>query len=100
MIPQEDLSLPYVFRSLEAFPSLVFPCSIPLRIVFTSADVIHAWSVPVLGFKLDCIPGLLRVISLRIPLRGVYYGQCAELCGSAHSFIPITLEVSSKNNFF
>jgi len=69
------------------------------RILVTAADVIHSWAVPSLGVKVDAIPGRLNQISITHPRSGVYVGQCSELCGSNHRFIPIGVEVVSIRSY-
>ena len=71
---------------------MVVPVGVPLRIQTTAADVIHAFAVPALWFKQDAVPGRLNERMLVIDEPGVYYGQCSELCGARHGFMPITVE--------
>ena len=71
---------------------MVVPAGVPLRIQTTAADVIHAFAVPSLWFKLDAVPGRLNEKSLTITKPGVYFGQCSELCGARHGFMPIAVE--------
>lgn len=78
---------------------MVVPAGVPLRIQTTAADVIHAFSVPSLWFKLDAVPGRLNEKMLTIEEPGVYYGQCSELCGARHGFMPITVEALPKEEF-
>ncbi|MXP27225.1 cytochrome c oxidase subunit II [Porphyrobacter algicida] len=77
---------------LEVDNRLVVPVGVPLRIQTTGADVIHSFAVPSLWFKLDAIPGRLNERMLQIDEPGVYYGQCSELCGAKHGFMPIAIE--------
>ena len=78
---------------------MVVPAGVPLRIQTTGSDVIHAFSVPSLWFKLDAVPGRLNEKSLTITKPGVYYGQCSELCGARHGFMPITVEALPPAKF-
>jgi len=78
---------------LDVDNRLVLPALSGLLFLVTSADVIHSWTVPRLGIKTDAIPGRLNYLFAVVPLRGVFYGQCREICGSNHSFMPICLEV-------
>jgi len=71
---------------------LVLPTSVNLLFLITSADVIHSWTIPTLGIKADAIPGRLNSLIRITPFSGVYYGQCREICGSNHSYMPIVLE--------
>ena len=78
---------------------MVVPAGVPLRIQTTGSDVIHAFSVPSLWFKLDAVPGRLNEKSLTITKPGVYFGQCSELCGARHGFMPITVEALPPAQF-
>ena len=80
------------YRLLEVDNRVVLPYGVEVRVLATRADVIHAWTVPRLGVKSDAVPGRLNQISLFIKAPGVFYGQCSEICGANHSFIPIVLE--------
>ncbi len=71
---------------------MVVPANTPIRIQTTGADVIHAFSVPSLWFKMDAVPGRLNERMLVIEEPGVYYGQCSELCGARHGYMPIAVE--------
>jgi len=84
---------------LEVDNRLVLPVGTKVRFVITSDDVIHAWWVPALGWKQDAIPGLINEAWTRIDTPGVYRGQCAELCGKDHGFMPIVVEAVSKEDF-
>nr|NP_058512.1 cytochrome c oxidase subunit II [Laqueus rubellus]BAA95926.1 cytochrome oxidase subunit 2 [Laqueus rubellus] len=87
------------FRLLEVDNRLVLPCGSHVRALVTSADVIHSWSIPSLGVKLDAIPGRLNSLSLFSNVVGVYYGQCSEICGANHSFMPICMEFITPDLF-
>ena len=71
---------------------VVLPVQTHIRVVITAADVLHSWAVPSLGVKCDAIPGRLNQVSLFIKREGVFYGQCSELCGVNHGFMPIVVE--------
>ena len=79
----------FIFRLLEVDHSLVVPSMADLRIFVTSIDVIHSWAVPSFGVKIDAIPGRLNHTNVFIYAPGIYYGQCSEICGINHSFMPI-----------
>ena len=79
----------YDLRLLEVDNALLLPVRVMLRFVFTGADVIHSWAVPSMGIKTDCIPGRLNQTPLYITRRVQTYGQCSELCGINHGFMPI-----------
>ena len=64
------------------------------------ADVIHNFSVPSLGIKVDCTPGRLNQVSALIEREGIFYGQCSELCGVYHAFMPVAIEAVSVTDFF
>jgi heme/copper-type cytochrome/quinol oxidase subunit 2 len=70
----------------------VLPTNTHIRIIVTAADVLHSWAVPSLGVKIDAIPGRLNQTSFLIQRPGLYYGQCSELCGTGHGFMPIVVE--------
>ena len=78
---------------------LVIPADTKVRFVITAADVIHAWWVPALGWKQDAVPGVINDTWTRVHTPGVYRGQCAELCGKDHGFMPIVVEVKPKADF-
>lgn len=90
IIPRDDSSL--FARLLETDNSVVLPMNTQIRVITTGADVIHSWTVPALGVKADAIPGRLNQIIFSINRPGIYFGQCSEICGSNHSFIPIKIE--------
>ena len=78
---------------------MVVPAGVPIRLQTTAADVIHSFAVPSLWFKLDAVPGRLNEKMLFIDEPGVYYGQCSELCGVNHGFMPIVIEAVSQARF-
>ena len=86
-------------RLLEVDNRCVVPCDTNIRFCITSADVIHAWALATLSIKLDAIRGILRTVCCTFPVVGVFYGQCSEICGANHRFIPIALEVTLVDNF-
>nr|WOX01857.1 cytochrome c oxidase subunit II [Oncomelania hupensis]WOX01870.1 cytochrome c oxidase subunit II [Oncomelania hupensis]WOX01896.1 cytochrome c oxidase subunit II [Oncomelania hupensis]WOX01909.1 cytochrome c oxidase subunit II [Oncomelania hupensis]WOX01922.1 cytochrome c oxidase subunit II [Oncomelania hupensis] len=98
MIPTGDLESGD-FRLLEVDHRVVLPTSTDIRILVTSADVIHSWAVPSLGVKADAIPGRLNQLSFFIKHPGVFYGQCSEICGANHSFMPIVVEAIPLESF-
>nr|WID86976.1 cytochrome c oxidase subunit II [Anomaloglossus stepheni] len=91
MIPTKDL-LPGQFRLLEVDNRMTTPVGMATRTLITAEDVLHSWAVPALGVKTDAIPGRLSQASFLISHPGVYYGQCSEICGANHSFMPIVIE--------
>ncbi len=84
---------------LDVDNRLVLPVDTKVRFVITSDDVIHAWWVPALGWKQDAIPGIINEAWTSIEVPGVYRGQCAELCGKDHAFMPIVVEALPKEEF-
>jgi len=82
-------------RLLEADSNLITHNRLVLRLLVTAADVIHSWSIPAWGLKADAVPGRLNQLSTYLERTGIYYGQCSEICGSNHSFMPIKAEVLS-----
>lgn len=87
------------FRLLEVDNRIVVPIQLEIRLLITAADVIHSWTVPALGIKIDAIPGRLNQLGFTVRRPGVYYGQCSEICGANHTFIPIALEVVDTQSF-
>nr|YP_007026358.1 cytochrome c oxidase subunit II [Taeniura meyeni]AFV13130.1 cytochrome c oxidase subunit II [Taeniura meyeni] len=98
MIQTEDLS-PGQFRLLEADHRMVVPMQSPIRVLVTAEDVLHAWTVPALGVKIDAVPGRLNQTAFIISRPGVFYGQCSEICGANHSFMPIVVEAVPLEHF-
>nr|AQP27773.1 cytochrome c oxidase subunit 2 [Alyscotermes sp. SAF6] len=98
MIQQEDLQMD-TFRLLDTDNRVVLPMNSPIRMIVTAADVLHSWTVPSLGVKTDATPGRLNQVSFSINRPGILYGQCSEICGANHSFMPIAIESVSTNQF-
>lgn len=88
-----------LFRLLDTTNSLTIPVGVPTRVLVTSGDVLHSWTVPSLGVKVDACPGRLNEVII-VPLRtGTYFGQCSEICGRNHRFIPITVKVCNAKTW-
>ena len=98
MIPDADLK-PGQKRLLEVDNRVVVPVDTNIRVLVTANAVIHAWAVPALGIKIDSVPGRMNETWMRVIRPGVYYGQCSELCGINHGFMPIAVEAVSKADF-
>nr|APH08629.1 cytochrome c oxidase subunit II [Conus ventricosus]ATZ70972.1 cytochrome c oxidase subunit 2 [Conus (Lautoconus) sp. MNCN 95094]WIM50620.1 cytochrome c oxidase subunit II [Conus ventricosus]WIM50633.1 cytochrome c oxidase subunit II [Conus ventricosus]WIM50672.1 cytochrome c oxidase subunit II [Conus ventricosus] len=98
MVPTDELEVGD-FRLLEVDHRVVLPTQTDIRVLVTSADVIHSWTVPSLGVKVDAIPGRLNQLGFFIKHPGVFYGQCSEICGANHSFMPIVVEAIPLANF-
>lgn len=80
-------------RLLEADNSITTRCFNVVMFLVTAADVLHSWAIPAFGLKADCVPGRLNSLVTYLSRTGIFYGQCSEICGSNHSFIPIKCEV-------
>nr|QUA10760.1 cytochrome c oxidase subunit II [Symposiachrus guttula] len=91
MTPTADLPLGH-FRLLEVDHRVVVPMESSIRVIVTADDVLHSWAVPSLGVKTDAIPGRLNQTSFTASRPGIFYGQCSEICGANHSFMPIVVE--------
>jgi len=91
IIQTQDLT-PGQFRLLETDHCIVVPIESAIRILVSAEDVLHSWAVPALGVKMDAVPGRLNQVTFIISRPGVYYGQCSEICGANHSFMPIVVE--------
>nr|APX40332.1 cytochrome c oxidase subunit 2 [Clytra quadripunctata] len=98
MTPVNDM-VNFNFRLLDVDSRTPIPFNTQMRIVITSADVIHSWTIPSLGVKVDATPGRLNQASFLISRPGLFFGQCSEICGANHSFMPIVLESISPKNF-
>nr|YP_010149407.1 cytochrome c oxidase subunit II [Heniochus chrysostomus]QQV70744.1 cytochrome c oxidase subunit II [Heniochus chrysostomus] len=98
MIPTQDLA-PGQFRLLEVDHRMVVPVEAPVRVLVSAEDVLHSWTVPSLGVKMDAVPGRLNQTAFITSRSGVYYGQCSEICGANHSFMPIVVEVVPLQHF-
>lgn len=98
MLPDEDLSVGGL-RLLEVDNRLTLPIYTNIRLVITAVDVLHSWTVPAFGLKLDACPGRLNQVSLFIVRPGTYYGQCSELCGVNHSFMPIVVNAVTVDEY-
>nr|BBH15642.1 Cytochrome c oxidase subunit II [Naja kaouthia] len=86
-------------RLLEVDHRMVLPTGLQARIVVTAEDVLHSWAIPSLGVKVDAVPGRLNQLPLATSRSGVFFGQCSEICGANHSFMPIAVEAIPLNQF-
>ncbi|MGD9742315.1 MAG: cytochrome c oxidase subunit II [Dongiaceae bacterium] len=98
LVPDEELK-PGQLRLLETDNRVVIPVNTKIRLLITASDVIHSFAVPSFGVKLDAVPGKTNETWTEVTQEGVYYGQCSELCGDNHAYMPITVEVVSKEKF-
>nr|YP_011010448.1 cytochrome c oxidase subunit 2 [Xenobates argentatus]WPW47076.1 cytochrome c oxidase subunit 2 [Xenobates argentatus] len=87
------------FRLLETDNHIVLPMNNQIRILVTATDVLHSWTIPSLGVKIDAIPGRLNQGLIFMNRPGIMYGQCSEICGANHSFMPITIESVTTKQF-
>nr|UKE80166.1 cytochrome c oxidase subunit II [Pyrota palpalis] len=98
MIPTNELNS-WNFRLLDVDNRLVVPFKTQVRMLVTAADVLHSWTIPSLGVKIDATPGRLNQTNFLSNRAGLFYGQCSEICGANHSFMPIVMESISPNYF-
>nr|YP_009918399.1 cytochrome c oxidase subunit II [Caryopemon giganteus]QLX47624.1 cytochrome c oxidase subunit II [Caryopemon giganteus] len=98
MIPINELK-DFNFRLLDVDNRIIVPFNSQIRMLVTSGDVIHSWTIPSLGVKIDATPGRLNQISFSVNRTGLFYGQCSEICGANHSFMPIVIESISPMYF-
>nr|UVV36464.1 cytochrome c oxidase subunit 2 [Tettigometridae sp.] len=87
------------FRLMDVDNRMIMPFMTQTRLIITSLDVIHSWTIPSMGIKMDAIPGRLNQTSLMTNKPGLFFGQCSEICGTNHSFMPITMESVDLKNF-
>jgi len=85
-----------IIRLLKTTEILKLPTNTSIRSIITSLDVIHSWTIPSIGVKVDALPGRLNQIFLFSKRVGLFTGQCSEICGNNHSFIPILLQIVSQ----
>nr|YP_009317196.1 cytochrome c oxidase subunit II [Stathmopoda auriferella]AOX13378.1 cytochrome c oxidase subunit II [Stathmopoda auriferella] len=98
MIPSNEMSNNN-FRLLDVDNRIILPMNNQIRIMVTATDVIHSWTIPSLGVKVDANPGRLNQTNFFINRPGIFFGQCSEICGANHSFMPIVLESIHIKNF-
>nr|YP_009692269.1 cytochrome c oxidase subunit II [Anthonomus rectirostris]QED56897.1 cytochrome oxidase subunit II [Anthonomus rectirostris]QED56905.1 cytochrome oxidase subunit II [Anthonomus rectirostris]QEH58474.1 cytochrome c oxidase subunit II [Anthonomus rectirostris] len=98
MIPVNELNT-YNFRLLDVDNRMTVPFNCQVRMIITSIDVIHSWALPSIGVKIDGTPGRLNQTNFNLNRTGLFYGQCSEICGANHSFMPIVIESTSLKMF-
>nr|ARO34971.1 cytochrome c oxidase subunit II [Characopygus scythicus] len=98
MIPTDELNN-NEFRLLEVNNRMIIPFNSQIRLLISSVDVIHSWTVPSMGIKVDATPGRINQASLLAIRPGLFYGQCSEICGANHSFMPIIIESTNMSSF-
>ncbi len=98
MINDQDLNNGQL-RLLEVDNRVILPIKTHIRALVTSSDVIHSWAIPSLGIKMDACPGRLNQVSIYLNRKGIFFGQCSEICGIQHAFMPIVIEALNINDF-
>ena len=98
MLNEDELSDPKL-RLLETDTQIVVPINKVVKLQITSNDVLHAWTIPAFGVKMDAVPGRLNETWFKANKEGIFYGQCSELCGPKHAFMPINVNVVSETEF-
>ena len=98
MLNDDELSDPKL-RLLETDTQIVVPINKVVKLQITSNDVLHAWTIPAFGVKMDAVPGRLNETWFKANREGIFYGQCSELCGPKHAFMPINVKVVSETEF-
>lgn len=96
MIPTEDSNI----RLLEVDNRVIIPSSLPIRFLVSSSDVLHSWTIPSFGVKIDAVPGRINQFCFSSKRSGIFFGQCSEICGANHSFMPIVMESIPFSKFF
>nr|YP_010172888.1 cytochrome c oxidase subunit II [Melanoplus differentialis]AIC35124.1 cytochrome oxidase subunit II [Melanoplus bivittatus]AIC35126.1 cytochrome oxidase subunit II [Melanoplus mexicanus]AIC35125.1 cytochrome oxidase subunit II [Melanoplus differentialis]AYM85040.1 cytochrome c oxidase subunit 2 [Melanoplus bivittatus]QSH90701.1 cytochrome c oxidase subunit 2 [Melanoplus differentialis] len=98
MTPENDLEI-NGFRLLDVDNRTILPMNTEVRVLTSASDVLHSWAVPALGIKIDATPGRLNQGTFTMNRPGLFFGQCSEICGANHSFMPIVIESTSVNMF-
>ena len=96
MLPEGPID---IFRLLDVDNRTVVPFISNVRMLISSADVLHSWTVPALGVKADAVPGRLNQVQFTPQRAGLFFGQCSEICGANHRFMPIVLEAVDARGF-
>ena len=98
MIEEKDLRADQP-RLLAVDNEVVVPVNKVVKVLITANDVLHAWALPSFGVKRDAVPGRINETWFKAEKQGTYYGQCSELCGIKHAFMPITVKVVSEDDY-
>lgn len=98
MLPTDELELGQL-RLLTVDNPIVLPVNTHIRVIVTAADVLHCWAVPALGIKVDAVPGRLNQGSIFLKRLGTFHGQCSEICGVNHGFMPIVIKSVTEDNY-
>jgi cytochrome c oxidase subunit 2 len=106
MVPEDDFvddptkdKVTNVYRLLEVYNRVVLPIKTHIRVLVTSSDVLHCWAIPSFGVKIDACPGRLNQTTIFLKRAGTYYGQCSEICGVNHGFMPIVVKGTDMDEF-
>jgi len=99
MMPEDEARAAGLPAQLAVDNRMVVPVGVPIRLQIIGADVIHAFAVPALWTKLDAVPGQINETTMQVDEPGIYYGQCSELCGARHGFMPIAVEAVPMERF-
>lgn len=98
LVADEDLKEGQL-RLLETDNRVIVPVNTKIRLLITASDVLHSFALPALGVKLDAVPGRINETWMEVTREGTFYGQCSEICGAGHAFMPIVVEAVSKERF-
>jgi len=98
LVADEDLEEGQL-RLLETDNRVIVPVNTKIRLLITASDVLHSFALPALGVKLDAVPGRINETWMEVTREGTFYGQCSEICGTGHAFMPIVVEAVSKERF-
>jgi len=99
MLPEDEAKKRGEPALLAVDNRVVLPVGVPIKVLVTANDVIHSWAVPAFWIKMDAVPGRTNEVTFTIDKPGVYYGQCSELCGARHAYMPIAVEAVSPEQF-
>jgi len=99
MLPADEAKARGEPALLAADNRVILPVGVPIKVLVTANDVIHSWAVPAFWIKMDAVPGRTNEVTFTIDKPGVYYGQCSELCGARHAYMPIAVEAVSPEQF-
>jgi len=98
IIPSNEIKI-NIFRLIDVDNRIIVPLNSQVRTLITAADVLHSWTVPRMGIKADAVPGRLNQVNFYTNRPGLFFGQCSEICGANHRFMPIVIETIPGKNF-
>lgn len=99
LVPESELNSVFEHRLLSTDNFILLPTDLHVRVLVTGSDVLHSWAIPSAGIKIDAVPGRLNQVAIYLKRQGIFYGQCSELCGVNHGFMPIVLKSVSYFQF-